>query len=63
MPPVIPAAKFRPVGPKITTVPPVMYSQPWSPHPWKKIIGILELYRLITLKNAQVVTDLQIWLL
>ncbi len=33
MPPDIPAAKFRPTGPKTTTRPPVMYSQPWSPTP------------------------------
>ena len=31
MPPVMPAAKLRPVGPSTTTRPPVMYSQPWSP--------------------------------
>ena len=29
----MPAAKFFPVGPRITTRPPVMYSQPWSPTP------------------------------
>ena len=29
----MPAAKLRPVGPSTTTVPPVMYSQPWSPTP------------------------------
>ena len=29
----IPAAKFRPVWPSTTTVPPVIYSQPWSPTP------------------------------
>ena len=33
MPPLIPAAKLRPVGPITTTRPPVMYSQPWSPTP------------------------------
>src|SRR4026207_2005986 len=33
MPPDIPAAKLRPVGPITTTLPPVMYSQPWSPTP------------------------------
>ena len=33
MPPLMPAAKFRPVRPRITTRPPVMYSQPWSPTP------------------------------
>jgi hypothetical protein len=33
MPPDMPAAKFLPVGPRITTRPPVMYSQPWSPTP------------------------------
>src|SRR5471032_1224937 len=32
-PPDIPAAKLRPVSPSTTTVPPVMYSQPWSPVP------------------------------
>jgi hypothetical protein len=30
-PPVIPAAKLRPTVPRTTTVPFVMYSQPWSP--------------------------------
>ncbi len=29
----MPAAKLRPVSPSTTTVPPVMYSQPWSPVP------------------------------
>ena len=33
MPPDMPAAKLRPVGPMTTTRPPVMYSQPWSPTP------------------------------
>ncbi len=33
MPPLMPAAKFSPVGPSTTTRPPVMYSQPWSPIP------------------------------
>ncbi len=33
MPPDMPAAKLRPVSPSTTTVPPVMYSQPWSPVP------------------------------
>ena len=33
MPPDMPAAKLRPVGPRITARPPVMYSQPWSPTP------------------------------
>ncbi len=33
MPPLMPAAKLRPVPPSTTTVPPVMYSQPWSPTP------------------------------
>ena len=33
MPPLMPAAKLRPVRPSTTTVPPVMYSQPWSPVP------------------------------
>ena len=34
MPPLMPAAKLRPVRPRTTTVPPVMYSQPWSPTPF-----------------------------
>jgi hypothetical protein len=29
----MPAAKLRPVVPRTTTMPPVMYSQPWSPTP------------------------------
>ncbi len=29
----MPAAKFLPVSPRMTTRPPVMYSQPWSPTP------------------------------
>ena len=33
MPPLMPAPKLRPVRPSTTTVPPVMYSQPWSPTP------------------------------
>ena len=33
VPPDMPAAKLRPVLPSTTTVPPVMYSQPWSPVP------------------------------
>ena len=33
MPPVMPAAKLRPVLPSTTTRPLVMYSQPWSPTP------------------------------
>ena len=32
-PPLMPAAKLRPVLPMTTTVPLVMYSQPWSPTP------------------------------
>src|SRR5690606_40463352 len=32
-PPDMPAAKLRPVLPITTTMPPVMYSQPWSPTP------------------------------
>ena len=32
-PPDMPAAKLRPVLPSTATVPPVMYSQPWSPVP------------------------------
>ena len=33
MPPVIPAAKLSPTSPRITTLPPVMYSQPLESHP------------------------------
>ena len=33
IPPLIPAAKFRPIPPNIKATPPVMYSQPWSPIP------------------------------
>src|SRR5438445_664195 len=33
MPPVMPAAKLSPTGPRITAVPPVMYSQPLHPQP------------------------------
>src|ERR1035441_2790469 len=33
MPPLMPAAKLRPHLPSTTTVPRVMYSQPWSPSP------------------------------
>ena len=33
MPPLIPAATLRPVLPRMTTRPPVMYSQAWSPVP------------------------------
>src|SRR5260370_33221583 len=33
MPPDMPAAKLRPVLPSTTTMPPVMYSQQWSPAP------------------------------
>ena len=29
----MPAAKLRPVWPRTTTTPPVMYSQAWSPTP------------------------------
>src|SRR5260221_673828 len=29
----MPAPKFAPTGPSTTTVPPVMYSQPWGPTP------------------------------
>mmetsp|Transcript_34262 Transcript_34262/g.86295 ORF Transcript_34262/g.86295 Transcript_34262/m.86295 type:complete len:212 (+) Transcript_34262:769-1404(+) len=32
-PPLMPAPKFLPVGPRITAVPPVMYSHAWSPVP------------------------------
>ena len=30
-PPVMPAPRFQPTGPVTTMVPPVMYSQQWSP--------------------------------
>ena len=33
MPPDMPAATLRPVRPRTTATPPVMYSQPWSPRP------------------------------
>jgi hypothetical protein len=33
MPPDMPRRNFGPVAPSTTTVPPVMYSQPWSPTP------------------------------
>ena len=33
MPPVIPAAKLSPISPRITTFPPVIYSQPFVPQP------------------------------
>ena len=32
-PPDMPAATLRPVGPRTSAVPPVMYSSPWSPTP------------------------------
>ena len=32
-PPVMPAPKFGPMLPRMTTTPPVMYSQPWAPTP------------------------------
>ena len=32
-PPLMPAPKLRPVGPRMTATPPVMYSQAWSPTP------------------------------
>ena len=32
-PPDMPAAKLRPMRPSTIAVPPVMYSQPWSPTP------------------------------
>jgi len=38
IPPDIPAAKLRPVKPRITTHPPVIYSQPWSPTPCQHTI-------------------------
>ena len=39
MPPDMPAAKLRPVLPSTTTMPPVMYSQQWSPAPSITAIG------------------------
>src|SRR5260370_1320869 len=33
IPPYMPAAKLVPTGPRMTAVPPVMYSQPLEPHP------------------------------
>ena len=33
MPPVMPAPKLSPMGPRMTAVPPVMYSQPLEPQP------------------------------
>ena len=41
MPPDMPLAKLRPTGPRITAVPPVMYSQPWSPTPSQTAIAPL----------------------
>src|SRR5205823_5613675 len=38
-PPVIPAPRFQPVGPRITVVPPVMYSQAWSPAPSTTVVA------------------------
>ncbi|MNQ66423.1 hypothetical protein D3C85_809150 [compost metagenome] len=35
----MPAAKLRPVLPSTTTVPPVMYSQPWSPRPSTTVVA------------------------
>ena len=39
MPPVIPAPKLSPVLPNITTVPPVMYSHPFEPHPSTTVVA------------------------
>ena len=39
MPPVIPAAKLSPTGPKITAEPPVIYSQPFESHPSTTVIA------------------------
>ena len=33
IPPDIPAQRFFPVEPKMTAIPPVIYSSPWSPQP------------------------------
>ena len=33
MPPVMPAPKFSPTEPRITAMPPVIYSQPLAPQP------------------------------
>ena len=39
MPPVMPAPKFTPTAPRITAVPPVMYSQPFEPHALDHRVG------------------------
>ena len=39
IPPVIPAAKLSPTFPSITTVPPVIYSQPLESHPSTTVIA------------------------
>ena len=39
MPPVMPAPKLPPVGPRITTWPPVMYSQPLAPQPSTTVVA------------------------
>ena len=35
----MPAAKLSPTGPRITTVPPVMYSQPLAPQPSTTVVA------------------------
>ncbi len=37
----MPAPKLRPVVPRMITVPPVMYSQPWSPTPSTTVVAPL----------------------
>ncbi len=39
MPPVIPAPKLSPVLPSMTTVPPVIYSQPFEPQPSTTVVA------------------------
>ena len=51
IPPDIPAAKLRPVKPRITTHPPVIYSQPWSPTPCQQTIHIFTIWFIYSLFN------------
>ena len=39
IPPVMPAAKLSPTVPRITAVPPVIYSQPFESHPSTTVIA------------------------
>jgi hypothetical protein len=41
----MPAAKLRPVLPSTTTMPPVMYSQPWSPTPSTTVLDAAVAHR------------------